>query len=101
MDYVKIPIDDGTANPDMILREDGLELRRAPTPEWSEFEKWLADGNEPLDALPRDKWAKLNAEARLRSPQAMPTGAAIPLPPELPPRKPDPVINPIRPLARL
>lgn len=87
MDYVKILNEDGTTNRNMVLREDGSELRRAPAPEWAVYEAFVAAGGITLDTVSAAKWAKLNALARRRSPQGRPPGAEIPLPPA-PPQEP-------------
>ncbi len=90
MEYIKILNDDGTSNPDMILCGNGLELRRAPTPQWAEYETHLANGGTVLNTMSRDAWAKINRHGRMRSRHARPPGPEIPLPPAPPVPPPDP-----------
>ena len=38
----------------IVLRDDGLQLRPSSTPEWQEYQDWLAAGNviDPPDPIP-------------------------------------------------
>lgn len=66
MKYIAVTDDEGSPDPDMIVREDGVELRRAPTEEWAAYEAFLARGGRPQRRFTRKQWAALNDNARRR-----------------------------------
>jgi len=66
MKYVAVAGDDGAPDPGRIVREDGVELRRAPTDEWAEYEAFLAGGGAPQKQFTRRQWAALNDNAQRR-----------------------------------
>lgn len=64
--YIAARTEDGAIDPDRVVRQDGVELRRAPTDAWAEFEAFLAAGGAPQEIFTRRQWAALNDEARRR-----------------------------------
>lgn len=91
VDYIQMHSDTGI-DPDAVLRDDGVQLRRGPTREWAEFEQWMVAGGTPRRNMTREQWAKLNQHARQRALFARHAGSEPPLPvvaPD-PPLRPDP-----------
>ena len=65
--------DDGVADPDKVLRSDGVELIRAVGSEyWIEYESFLADGGGTTEKMPTEVWDALNDIAKSRLGYAKP-----------------------------
>ena len=65
--------DDGvTVNPDMVVRSDGVELRRSTHDLWLEYEEFLAGNGHVHDKMPPGLWDNLNANAKRRLQYANP-----------------------------
>lgn len=70
MQYIKCFNEDGSVNPDMVVREDGLELRRSSTEEWADYE---ASGVTPQDTFTQSQWDALNDNSSRRLRYAKPS----------------------------
>ena len=66
MKYIAVTDEDGAPDPDIVVREDGVELRRAPTDEWAAYEAFLVAGGRPQRKFTRKQWSALNDNARRR-----------------------------------
>lgn len=59
MNYIKAYDND----PNMLVREDGLEIRSGPNDEWFEYEQ---SGSIPQDKFTQEQWDKLNDNSKRR-----------------------------------
>ena len=62
MKYIQIKDENGDVDPDMIVREDGLELRRSTRQEWIDYE---ASG-DAQETFTQGQWDALNKNSQNR-----------------------------------
>ncbi len=72
VDYAKCYLDNGDVDPDMVVRSDGVELRRSNSDLWLEYKVFAAGNGHVFDKMPPGKWDNLNANAKRRLKYAKP-----------------------------